>query len=199
MPYWYHVAPLFHLPNIVERGGLICGADVTTAGLPRRESSRDFDDETLAGLNGNRVADCVLLYQKRGPMNNLLVNKIRGNRKKEAVWRCYPNRALGSEQVNSGYCLFRTLAIRMICLSEYHRTSKRIRGDWFLGPARRRTPSQRWHQRQPDVSRQPSLLLWMVAGVIVVRTWNTNRAGRSVVGPAFEIVGYKNYNPTISA
>lgn len=93
MSHWYHVTPLFQLPSILEQGGLICGADVDDLGSPRRESSREFDDIPLAGLGGKRVADCVLLYQKRKPMNNLLENKICGNRK-GSVWRSYPHLVL---------------------------------------------------------------------------------------------------------
>lgn len=101
MPRWYHVTPLFHVPNIFDQGGLVCGADVEADRLPRRESSKRFDNQPLDGLNGKRVADCILLYLKRKPMNNLLLNKICGKRD-GGTWRCYPHVVL---RFDSDECL----------------------------------------------------------------------------------------------
>lgn len=90
MTHLYHVTPLFLLPAIIVRKGLSCGADVEKDRLPRRKSSRSYDDKPLDGLGGKRVADCVLLFLQRKPMNNMLINKLCGNRN-GGTWRCYPH------------------------------------------------------------------------------------------------------------
>lgn len=90
MIHLYHVTPLFLLPAIIDRKGLSCGADVEKDHLPRRKSSRTYDDKPLGGLDGKPVADCVLLFLQRKPMNNMLLNKLCGNRNGGA-WRCYPH------------------------------------------------------------------------------------------------------------
>ena len=86
MTEWYHVTPLFLLGNILEHGGLRCGSDLDLDGLPRRQFSREEDDQPLTSLGGARPADCVMLFKTAN--SNLLRSKMesRGGR-----WKAFPH------------------------------------------------------------------------------------------------------------
>lgn len=86
MDEWYHVTPLFLLGSVLRTGGLRSGSDLDSSQSPRRQSSREDDDQPLASLNEARPADCVMLFTKATPP--LLRNKMesRGGR-----WKAFPH------------------------------------------------------------------------------------------------------------
>src|SRR5262249_18711392 len=86
--YWYHVTPLFLLPDILESGGLRCGADLA-ATSPRRDSSSADDDRPVTELSGKSPSEFILLF--RCASSPLLDEKLRGHRQSGRVWNAYPH------------------------------------------------------------------------------------------------------------
>lgn len=89
---WFHITPAFLLPLIVRSGGLRCGADLATEGSPRRESSRQNDDEACIELDGMRPSDFILLFRRKAAP--LLDEKLRGHRRPKSegrAWNAYPH------------------------------------------------------------------------------------------------------------
>jgi len=63
---------------------------VESQGLPRRASSRSFDDQNIDQLDNRRPSDCVLLFTSRSP--GLLRDKLAKTRR--GTWKAYPHVAL---------------------------------------------------------------------------------------------------------
>ncbi len=89
MVFWYHVTPLFLVPDVIAAGGLRCGSDLAAAGSPRRSSSRQDDDQLVPALGDRTPSGFVMLFRKRTPP--LLDEKLRGTRTPGATWRAYPH------------------------------------------------------------------------------------------------------------
>lgn len=89
MVMWYHVIPLFLLPDLLTVGGFRCGRDLSAAGSPRRSSSRKDDDTPVNALGGRAPSEFVMLFRNRA--SPLLDEKIRGTRTPGVAWRAYPH------------------------------------------------------------------------------------------------------------
>lgn len=103
----YHVAPMFLLADILEHGGIRCGADTQLDGLPRRVSSRESDDTTLTDehcdirLHDPLVpSECVLLFRRQKEVRSLVNDKIK--RRHRTPSKGYPHCVL---RFDSSACL----------------------------------------------------------------------------------------------